>query len=91
MTKVLKIKVYSDPSHGWGAVKIDMVKQLGIESKISSYSYLRGKSVYAEEDSDLSLVIETARGAGYEVHLIHKSNNSTSPIRSYERYDASKI
>lgn len=35
----MKFQFYADPGHGWVEVKRELLKELGIEDKISSYSY----------------------------------------------------
>lgn len=39
-------KFYSDPGHGWLAVKRRELKDLGIDQTISSYSYQKGLTIY---------------------------------------------
>jgi hypothetical protein len=82
MTK-LKIKHYQDPGHGWLAVKIDLIRKLGIMGKVSLYSYVKGQTAYLEEDCDASVFLEAAKAAGYDVEIIRKNTNKSSPIRSY--------
>ncbi len=78
----MKLRFYSDPGHGWLAVKRQTLIDLGIADKISGYSYQRGDTVYLEEDSDAGLFV--ANAGGIEVEEIY--HNQDSPIRSYERY-----
>ncbi len=49
----------SDPGHGWLAVPLQDVAAMGIQDKISSYSFIsRAEGVaYLEEDCDASLYI----------------------------------
>ena len=49
------IVYYTDPGHGWFAVKRADCEALGILDRISHYSYQRGRTVYLEEDCDASL------------------------------------
>ena len=44
------IVYYTDPGHGWFAVKRAELAQLGILGQVSHYSYQRGRTVYLEED-----------------------------------------
>lgn len=83
----MKFKFYSDPGHGWIAVKINLLEELGIADKISSYSYMKGSTAYLEEDCDASLFFY----AYQEVHQTtppyeSRHNDKRSPIRSYEPY-----
>lgn len=57
MSSTFKIKFYSDPGHGWGAVKRKVIDDLGIGNKISFYSYQKGSTVYLEEDCDLPALV----------------------------------
>jgi hypothetical protein len=43
---------HTDPAHGWLAVKLNEIKELGIEDEISTCSYQDGDNVFLEEDSD---------------------------------------
>jgi hypothetical protein len=47
---------YSDPGHGWLAVSTEELELLGIDSKITAYSYQSpdGSVSYLEEDCDLA-------------------------------------
>lgn len=64
MVKVYKY--YQDAGHGWLAVKRSELVELGIANKITSYSYQRGKTVYLEEDCDMTTFVNalTARDNG---------------------------
>jgi hypothetical protein len=82
----MKIKYYSDPGHGWGAIKRKVLIELGIQDKISEYSYQKGATVYLEEDCDLALAIDTITKSGDVVEILHKHTDNRSPIRSYAPY-----
>lgn len=85
--KILKIKFYSDPSHGWGAVKRQLLEDLGIADKISTFSYQKGKTVYLEEDSDLpKFLTALSVQRGQAVQYFHRQTDRRSPIRSFESY-----
>ncbi len=83
--KVIKIKKYDDGSHGWFAVKRSLLAEIGIQEKVSGYSYQYGLTCYLEEDCDGTLLLDTldARGIKYEVEHIYQAN---TPIRGYSRY-----
>ena len=57
-TKCKTYVFYSDPGHGWLAVKKDELVKLNIINDVSGYSYMKGKTVYLEEDSDAQLFIK---------------------------------
>lgn len=77
---------YQDPGHGWVAVKRTLLQQLGIEDRITPYSYQRGGTVYLEEDRDFSTFHHAAKAAGIEPNYLPKRTDKRSPIRSYERF-----
>lgn len=80
------IKIYTDPGHGWAAVKKAELAALGIADKITAYSYQRGQTAYLEEDCDLTTYINALRAAGHEVTFTEKHTDKRHPIRSYESY-----
>lgn len=80
-----KYRFYTDAGHGWLAVKRNELKELGLLSKISSYSYEKGNTVYLEEDCDASLFIAAKKAKGEEVAFV-ESHVSRSPIRSYNSF-----
>jgi len=85
----VKIKFYSDPGHGWGAVKRKLILELGIADKITYYSYQKGQTVYLEEDCDLPTLTTALAIKGVTVSYIEKNSpHKYSPIRSYESYKA---
>ena len=45
--------VHEDPGHGWLEVTYDELVALGIENKITQFSYRNGNLCYLEEDCDL--------------------------------------
>lgn len=84
MSKEITIKFYADPGHGWGCVKIALLKELGIVvGDISTYSYVKGKSIYLEEDCDLSMLIRVIQAKGFTYKYVHKHTDNQSQIRSY--------
>lgn len=87
MTK-MKIKFYSDPGHGWAAVKMKTLVDLGIANKITPYSYMRGKTAYLEEDCDLSTFVNACKAQGITPTFIDKHTDASHPIRSYAVYDS---
>ena len=84
----MKIKFYSDPGHGWGAVKRKVLFDLGIADKISLYSYQKGDTVYLEEDCDLAELVRALKLKGEPVEWNERSTNNYSPIRNYARFMA---
>lgn len=86
--KNLKLNYFTDPGHGWVSVKLQTLKDLGIEDKVSYYSYMRGSSAYLEEDCDLGLLYQACDARGITIDLKTKHTNKRSPIRSYATYQA---
>lgn len=82
----MKVTVYNDPGHGWGAVKRQVLIDWGIEKQVSTFSYQRGQTVYLEEDCDLSLLLHTAKQRGITLEFTEKHTNKRSPIRSYDYF-----
>ena len=86
--KTITVKFYSDPGHGWIAVKYNLLQELNITHKITPYSYQKGKTVYLEEDCDAYLFVKEMKKNGVEVVPDYKYTDKTSPIRSYASYCA---
>ena len=53
MAKTKMFKYYSDSGHGWLAVKLTVLAELGLTDRITGSSYVKGKTAYLEEDGDL--------------------------------------
>jgi len=87
----MKTKTYSflqDPGHGWLRVKTAELDSLGLLDKISGYSYISGsgKSVYLEEDADLSLFLQ-AKGMKFsELPVTTRHSEKPSFVRSLPSY-----
>lgn len=77
---------YSDPGHGWAKVKRSVLQNLGIEEKISEYSYQNGDNVFLEEDCDLYVLHERLKQDNVTMRLVPKSSDKESRIRSYSRF-----
>ena len=83
---MIKLTYYTDPGHGWFAVKRDLLTKLGILYSISTYSYQKGQTVYLEEDCDATLLFARAKSMGIEVTYAEKHTDKRHPIRSYTRF-----
>lgn len=81
---------HTDAGHGWLAVKIKELHELGLIHKISKYSYIRGLTAYLEEDCDMSAFIrawQVKHGTYFDFKtMVKTSYRQHSPIRSYEHY-----
>jgi hypothetical protein len=49
---------HTDPGHGWVEVPFSVLKELGIEDKITPYSYAHNSVAYLEEDCDGTTFVE---------------------------------
>lgn len=75
----------TDPGHGWLAVPISDLKKLGIENKITAFSYRKGETAFLEEDVDAGTFLKAAQAAGMQYTIKEKYEENTS-IRSYLSY-----
>jgi len=82
------IVYYTDPGHGWFAVKRAELAALGILDQVSHYSYQRGRTVYLEEDCDATLYFTAHKAAGTVPPYIEKHTDKRHPIRSYATFRA---
>jgi hypothetical protein len=84
--KTFTIIVYSDPSHAFGKCKRQVLVNLGIANKVSTYSYQYKDNVYLEEDCDLPLLCSTLMALDTRIKFVEKHTNRNSRVRSYEHY-----
>jgi len=83
--KTMKYKFIADPGHGWLEVTRAELVVLGIESKISGFSYVKGTKVYLEEDCDMPLFLDALEAAGILVDFEEVYEENT-PIRNYKNF-----
>lgn len=84
----MKNKTYvyhTDPGHGWFAVKKREIEALGITG-ISCYSYVKGDTVYLEEDCDAALFFNAYRAVFGVDPKYRDSYLERTPIRYYDRF-----
>jgi len=78
---------FSDPGHGWMAVKKQQLVELGIAAQITPCSHQRGDTAYLEEDCDASLFFEVfIKKTGERPVLKNHFSNRSSKIRNYDSY-----
>lgn len=78
---------YEDAGHGWLAVPRSTLSELGILQDISQFSYMRGGTVYLEEDLDLTTFVNAFKTKyGVEPLMKWKYVDVRSPIRSYAHF-----
>ena len=88
---MMKKVLHSDSGHGLLAVKLGEIKMLGIESDITEYSYIKGKTAYLEEDCDAMTFINAAKAKGITIELKESPPRDRSPIRSFKSYNSSEV
>ena len=86
MSAMIKLKYYTDPGHGWVAVKRKMLIENGVLNRITPFSYQKGDTVYLEEDCDASTLITVLATKGLVIQYVNKHTNNRSPIRNYEHF-----
>lgn len=84
----ITLVVYSDPGHAWCKVPQTLLEELGIQDKISRYSYKRKDFAYLEEDQDLGFLINALESQypGIKIKYNEQNSNKYSKIRSYIPY-----
>lgn len=83
----MTFKFHSDAGHGWLAVKLNVLKELGLMDYVTIYSKRKGQTAYLEEDCDMAMFIRhyTAK-YGVEPKIDQLPSKDRSPIRSYEGF-----
>ena len=80
-----KYEFHTDAGHGWLRVlRVEDLCRLGIESKISSYSYMNGPWAYLEEDCDITLFLDASKLSLDKIVEVWDGNYSK--IRGYQSY-----
>lgn len=76
-----------DAGHGWLEVPVSDLETVGVQDKITAFSYVRGDKAYLEEDCDFTTFFEAYKakhGMPFKVNEVNDGNDS--PIRRYARY-----
>lgn len=77
---------HADPGHGWLAVKKSELVYLDVLEKITPYSYMKGDTVYLEEDLDAATFM-MAYQQKFGKELKYKSSHlEKTPIRYYSQF-----
>lgn len=84
--KNIRLKFYSDPGHGWLAVKRRVLHDYNVADKISDYSYQKGSTVYLEYTRDASILITAMQNSGVNISYDERHMDRRHPIRSYEYF-----
>lgn len=83
-----KYHFYCDPSHAWLKVQRKELVELGIEPKISGYSYQKDDDVFLEEDRDASIFAD-AWEAKHQTKLMNSQiiyHYRAGRIRTYQPF-----
>lgn len=87
IAKDMVFNFHSDAGHGWLAVKNSLVRELGLATEISAYSYMQGQSSYLEEDCDMGRFIRAFTAKfGFEPKIKELESKNYSPIRSMKSF-----
>ena len=89
--KTKNYDVYADPGHAWLKVKIAELKKLGIEGKITAFSYVRGDHAYLEEDCDAGVFLDALRASGVAPAFKFHHTDNRSKIRGYASFPSRSI
>jgi hypothetical protein len=81
----MKLRYIQDPGHGWLEIPEPFLAALGIEDRITDYSYQHGGMVYLEEDVDMPTFLQAARSVGLDIEIVELYQERVS-IRDYSRY-----
>jgi hypothetical protein len=78
-----------DTGHAWLAVKKAELEKLNIAHKISNFSFVKGSTVYLEEDADAPQFINAYKSKfGVEPKTKEGKTWDRNPCRSFARYEA---
>ena len=84
-------KLHTDPGHGWLAVRRKELVELDIADKITPYSYIKGETVYLEEDCDLATFFNAYRAKHGVDPKYTESFREKTFVRNCERYTPSAV
>jgi hypothetical protein len=89
-TDIYRYKLFTDPGHGWFEVSMSELKELGIQNKISTFSYFDPETdhAYLEEDCDAGVLYHALKDRGLKFETVATPDCITddSFIRSLPRY-----
>ncbi len=80
--------MFNDPGHAWLKVPRKLIVSLGIQNKITGYSYQRTDKVYLECDCDFGMFVDAMKDVGKTVECKDTHTNRSSKIRNYQRFQA---
>ena len=84
----MKYKFHHDAGHGWLEVSTEELRKLGIEEKISGFSYISEdrKTAYLEEDCDFAVFADAIGGKSFLDIVGEHCYQEISFIRGLEKY-----
>jgi len=86
-----KFNFYSDPSHGWVEVPLQLLKDLDIASEISSCYYINNSVAFLEEDADAGIFVNAiTKELGKKISFNEFHSDKLSKIRNYMAYNYTK-
>lgn len=77
---------HTDPGHGWLAVRKSELIALDVLERITPYSYMKGDTVYLEEDCDAATFMQAYQEKVGKELLYRSSYQEKTPIRYYENF-----
>lgn len=83
---MLKLTMYHDPAHGWLRAPVELLREYGLESAVSEYSYCSAEHVYLEEDLDAGRLLRALQAAGRLYSVRHHHTTTLSTIRRLPHY-----
>lgn len=74
--KTIKATMFTDPSHGWLAVPVQVLRDYYLVEHISKYSYYSSGTdqVFLEEDRDAYLLQRAVNNAGDKLDVVKVNN-----------------
>jgi hypothetical protein len=82
---------YEDSGHGWLEVPVQELQDLGIQERITAFSYLYKGKVYLEEDRDAGTFLDIRNNLPKKAEIHNCYFNGMCFIREYPHYDPGDI
>jgi hypothetical protein len=83
----IKSTYYSYSNHGYLAVKLSDVIDLGIRDLITEYSFYNATTAYLEEDCDMPLFVKTLKVLGYTLNCNDVTYDGPSYFKNLNRFN----
>lgn len=80
-------RFFSDAGHGWMKVRRSQLEELGVEKRISHFSYEHGEFVYLEEDCDAVVFCNAYESRFGMTPRFKTSYSNRSRVRGYNFYN----